>query len=202
MLPLVEVPTTCTGRAISIRGSLAVREKSASAEIPIPAAMTPPTYSPPGRDGVEGRGGPEVDGDGGSSDQIQRGQGVGHPISPHVGLRLVPDGQQRLTHGIHHQGFASDVAAGQGLEALVQRRDHAADRDILHSVHPDARHAKKMVAEGGVLVHGPAPARGDPPRMLQSRSVEKTNDDVGVPDVDDQKHGSFVVQAGAAENGR
>src|SRR5208283_212873 len=47
MLSTVERPSTVSGRAISTRGSLAVRLASVSAETPTPGMITPPRYSPP-----------------------------------------------------------------------------------------------------------------------------------------------------------
>jgi hypothetical protein len=46
MEPTVFLPTTRSGRRTSTRGSRAARWKRASALIPIPGQMTPPTYSP------------------------------------------------------------------------------------------------------------------------------------------------------------
>jgi len=46
MLATVLVPMTLPGFLMSMRGRRAVRENSASAEMPMPGAMEPPRYSP------------------------------------------------------------------------------------------------------------------------------------------------------------
>ena len=76
--------------------SRAARAKSASIEISIPGASTPPTYSPSRRDDVEVRRGAEVDDDARRAVALLRGDGVDDPVGPDLARVVVADRDPRL----------------------------------------------------------------------------------------------------------
>ena len=118
----------------STRKSRAARENSASIEISIPGASTPPTYSPVGRDDVEVRRRAEVDDDARRAVALLRGHGVRDPVGPDLARVVVADRDPGADARAHDEQPARRPSAGELLVLADERRHRRRQADAVDRV--------------------------------------------------------------------
>src|SRR5713101_6558936 len=144
-------------------------------------------------DGVERRGGAEVDHDGRRPDESDGGDGVDDPVGADLPGVVGLHGQARADAGLDDDGFEVEVAGHHLSQGGGLRRDDAADHhtgDLPRERQADQ--GQELLEDQAKLIRRAAGLRRGPPLRDQALPAEDADVRLGVPGVDGEQHSLFA----------
>ena len=178
------MPITRSGATNGTFGSRAARANSASIEISIPGASTPPAYSPAAETTSKFVEVPKSTTIARRAVALARGDRVRDPVGPDLARVVVADRHARRDAGPEHEQLDARPALGERLVLAHELRHRSSESDDpveRREVDERAQHHRELV--GRVRGIG-----ADAELLGEALAVEQTEDGLRVADVDREQH--------------